>query len=110
MELLTIFTSEEEGTEEMLEILSKNGVSRGVVIESQGMRKVLTPGFVAEKIFGFCGDKRAFNRTILAIVEKENVRKIISLIRHYWDSGRDRKETKNRVMFSTAINNLTIGI
>lgn len=110
MELLTIFTSEEEGTEEMLEILAKNGVSRGVVIESQGMRKVLTPGFVAEKIFGFSGDKRAFNRTILAIVEKENVRKIISLIRHYWDSDRDKKETKNRVMFSTAINNLTIGI
>ena len=110
MEVLTIFTSEEEGTEEILEILAKNGISKGVVIESQGMRKVLIPGFITEKIFGFCGDKKAFNRTILAIVEKENVSKIISLIKHFWQSDEDRKEKKNRVMFSTAINNLTIGL
>jgi uncharacterized alkaline shock family protein YloU len=110
MEVLIIFTSEEEGAEEIMKILAENGVQRGVIIESQGMKKILGLHFAAEKIFGVFREKRPFNRTIMAIIEKENVRRMIKLINDFWKADEDKERKKNRVMFSAAINNLTIGI
>jgi len=110
MVLLVIFTSEEEGAEEILRILAENKVEKGVILESEGMRKVLKSGLDAEKIFGFFSDRRPFNRTIMAIVEKRNVRKMIHLINSYWNSDKNKERKKNRVMFSIPIGNLTIGV
>jgi uncharacterized alkaline shock family protein YloU len=110
MELLVIFTSEEEGADEIMKILSDNSVQRGVVIESQGMRKVLGIHFSADKIFGIFGDRRPFNKTLMAVIEKENARKVIDSINNFWKPGRDKGKKKNRVMFSTPINNLAIGV
>jgi hypothetical protein len=110
MELLVIFTSEEEGAEEILKILAREGIERGVVLESEGMKKVLGYGLSAEQIFAIFSDRRPFNRTIMAIIEKENVRRMISLINNLWKSDRDKQSKKNRVMFSVPINNLRIGV
>ena len=110
MELLVIFTSEEEGTEEIMRILAENNVQRGVVIESQGMKQVLGVHFSADKIFGIFNDRKPFNLTIMAVIEKENTRKVINSINSFWKSDRDKDRKKNRIMFSIAINNLTMGI
>jgi len=109
MEVLVIFTSEEDGVEEILKILADRGVERGVVLESQGMRKVLGEPFV-EKFFGIPDRRRPFNRTIMAIVEKENVQDTIKSINNFWKSGIDKERKKNRVMFSLPLHNLTIGV
>lgn len=98
------------GAEKILEILVENGVKRGVVIESQGMKKVLGYNLSPEKIFGIFSDRRPFNRTIMAIIEKENIYKMITLINNFWRYNKDMKRNENRVIFSIPINNLTIGV
>jgi RAB protein geranylgeranyltransferase component A len=110
MELLVIFTSEEEGTEEILKILADNGVDKGVAIESQGMKKVLGYTLSPQEIFAVFADRRPFNRTIMVIIEKENVRKMMESINNYWKTDKDKERKKHRVMFSVPINNLKVGI
>jgi hypothetical protein len=110
MSLLIIFTSEEEGAEEILRILSENNVVKGVVIESQGMREILGYNLSAAQLLAIFSQKRPFNRTIMAVIEKDNVREIINLINGYWKSDKDKQRKKNRVMFSVPIDNLTIGL
>ena len=110
MELLIVFTSEEKGVEQILEILAENEIERGVVIDSQGMWKILRENLDTEKIFGIFADRRPFNKTIMAIVEKENVQEIIESINKFWNHSKDKERKKNRVMFSLPLNNLVIGI
>ena len=109
MELLVIFTSEEAGAEDIMNILSENGIGHGVVFESQGMRKILEHSLSAEQIFGL-GDRRPFNKTVMAIIDKEKVSKVIELVNNYWKSDEDGDEKKNRVMFTLPMDNLTIGL
>ena len=109
MELLVIFTSEEEGVDEILKIIADKGIEHGVVLESQGMGKILGHSLSAEQIFGL-GDRRPFNKTVMAIIDKEKVSKVIELVNNYWKSDEDGDEKKNRVMFTLPMDNLTIGL
>lgn len=112
MHLLVIFTSEEEGTEEILKILVDNTIERGVVIDSCGMKKILEINMSKEQIFTIFAERRHFNKTIMAVVEKDNVKKIIDEINKFWsqDKENEKERKKNRIMFSVPIHNLTIGV
>ncbi len=112
MHILVIFTSEEEGTEDILKILVNNQIDRGVVIDSRGMKKVLGINMSTEQLFSIFAERRHFNKTIMAVVPKDNVRKIIDTINRFWaeDKKNEKERKKNRVMFSLPIENLTIGI
>jgi len=112
MHLLVIFTSEEDGTEDILKILVNNQIDRGVVLDSRGMKKVLGINMSAEQLFAIFSERRHFNKTIMAVVAKDNVKKIIGEINKFWAKGKknEKERKKNRVMFSLPIENLTIGI
>ncbi len=108
MDLLVIFTSEEKEAEIILKILSEKGVERGIVIESQGMKKILGFSLSTEKLFAIFADRRPINKTVMAIVDKKNIDDIINAINIFWKSDKDKESNKNRVIFSIPIENLIL--
>ncbi len=104
MDLLVIFTSEESKTETILKILLDKGVERGVVIESQGMKKILGFSLSPGELFSIFADRSPINKTVMAIADKKNIDDIVQSINNFWKADKDKE--KNRVIFSVPINNL----
>ena len=74
MELLVIIISKEEYFERVVSLLVEVGISRATILESEGLGHFLAyevPIFAGLR--QLVGERRQANRTILAVIEKEEV-------------------------------------